>query len=271
MKRCLLAAVLGLCVTTALAGCGGSRGDAESAVGEATSALEDDNALDVNALDVNALDVNALDVNALDVNALDVNALAALQDPSPNGDLMRAFVAYAASCALDAGQSFDFSWTDALGLTHDESYPGLLGLAPTWATGPLSTSGAGWVSACVISRVNWYGVHVTLSSRGQISVLRQPSRDEMAAFPYQEGAFWGNLFQPIPTAYACHDPADDDHSRAAMRVCATGWIDDAGDVEPCGIIQLVGPCSAVCNGWSDEGQFWEHCGGVRQAITTYLQ
>ena len=275
MKRCWLGAPLAMVTLLSLPACGGSRGDTESAVGTAPSALEDDNALNVNALNVNALNVNALNVNALNVNALDVtalgpDALSAIQDPGPDGDRSRQLLAYTVSCALDGTQSFAFSWTDDLGVPHDEAYPGNLGLAPTWAIAPLSTSDGGWISACLISRVNWYGVHVTLSSRARDAVLRWPGADEKAAFTYQEGAFWGDLFQASPSAYACHFAPDDDHSRAAMRVCAAGWLDDAGDVEPCGIIQLVGPCRAVCSGWNDGGLYWLRCGGSSAVITTYL-
>ena len=52
---------------------------------------------------------------------------------------------------------------DSTGVVHNESLPGLVGLAPGWATGPLDTAGQEWVTSCMAARLNAYGVSVMLS------------------------------------------------------------------------------------------------------------
>ena len=98
------------------------------------------------------------------------------------------------SCALTPSQSFAFSWTDSSSVIHSESYPGLLGLASSWASSALSTTGQQWVSACLASRVNWYGVHVDISSRGNHTSLGTTHAERTTDYPVIEGAFFGNLF-----------------------------------------------------------------------------
>ena len=241
--------------------CGGSRGEDDNQLGESPAGHFGAAALDANALNANALNANALNANGLSVGALSAvtlaanplapgavapSVLAAVQDPSSNGDLARQFLAYTVSCALDVTRSFGFSWTDSAGVAHAETYPGLLGLATGWASGPLNPPGQWWVSACLISRVNYYGVQVTISSRGSNPALATPSAAELASYTHEEGAFWGNLFIPSPYAYACDDPADDVHSWSEYRDCAAGHVEAPDEVEPCGIIELAGPCDTLC-------------------------
>ena len=127
------------------------------AVDEASSAIVSDNALNFNALNFNALSPSNLD---------------ALQDPSATGATARQLMRYMASCALTSTQSFQFEWTDELGILHTESYPGHLGLAPTWATQPLSLDGQRLVSACLAARTNYYQVPVQISARSHVDQLR---------------------------------------------------------------------------------------------------
>jgi hypothetical protein len=255
--------------------------DAEEPVGEAPLAFVYDNALNANALNANALYSNALNANALNESGLDPSLLgaavgAALADPGPAGDLGRQLLKYTVSCALPRWQSVEISWTDAGGSAHQDVYPGLLGLAPTWQWEPPTRTQEEWVSACLASRVNWYGVPVTLSSRGRARAL-DTSAQELAGFPHLEGAFWGNLFSPTPHLSACHDPADDANSRAHLRDCAAGHVDAQGNVVPCGMVRLVGACAEVCDPPEAGSTFYPGCSNASghnawtsHVVTTYL-
>jgi hypothetical protein len=267
-----------LTVTLVLSGCAADAVEGE-AIGEARSAVEGENAMVANAMVANAMVANAMVANAMVANAmvansLDPNVMAGIQDPSPTGDLNRMFLRYAVGCAFNPSQSFSFSWTDALGAVHDETYQGALGLAPGWAYGPLWGSGQRIVSACLAARTNYFGVTVHLSVRGAVEALREnTSAAELAAYPYVEGAFWGNLFSSSPGLYACYNPANVAHSRADQRDCATGYLDSAGQLHSCGPIVLTGSCDDQCLAFDPWGQFYVGCGAsyTMSAITVGLQ
>ncbi len=228
------------------------------------SALVSDNALNPNALNPNALNPNALNPNALNPNALNPNALApsalaAIQDAGDAGVLSRALLKYIVSCALDTSQSFSFSWTDSQGVVHDESYPGLLGIATSWATGALSADMQLFVSSCLAARVNWYGVPVIISARSLKEPLKALVNDiELQDYPHIEGAFWGNLFTTSPHLYSCYNGANVENSRTWQRDCAVGHL-DGQTLSPCGMISLVGDCSTVCQNVNGAGQYYPSC------------
>ncbi|UQA63847.1 hypothetical protein E8A73_031185 [Polyangium aurulentum] len=250
-----------------LAGCGGEVEDfeGEEATAEAEGALIDGNALSANALNLNALNLNALNLNALNLNALDAGALAAIRNAGPSGEMSRAFLRYAVGCALSTSQTFDFSWTDAGGVVHKESYRGELAVAPAWANGPLDPESQYMVSACVAARVNYYQVPVIISIRS----LREPLKtltgsQELADYPDVEGAFWGNLFGAQPTMHACYNSATVSNSRSHKRDCAVGHVTTDPDTgaeitTECGIIDIVGPCSQFCQGLNGAGQYYPSC------------
>ncbi|WP_438001526.1 hypothetical protein WMF26_19290 [Sorangium sp. So ce185] len=229
-------------------------------VGESQGALLGGNALSTNALNLNALNLNALNLNALNLNGLSARNLAAIQDPGSSGALAREFVRYATSCALSSSSSFNFSWTDSSGTRHDERYPGLLGVARAWATGPLDEAGQRMVSSCVAARVNYYQVPVLLSARS----LRDPlktlsSSQELIDYPDIEGAFWGNLFAAQPYLNACYNSTTVDNSRAYQRDCAAGHLTSGGSIAECGLIRIVGSCDRVCQNINGAGQYYPSC------------
>lgn len=112
---------------------------------------------------------------------------------------------YLVECALPE--------TSSVGLTLDAggiiSYQGGLGLAPEWVSGPCTTDCQHWVSACMIARVNRWGMPFIINLTGDHPVLTQPNPNE-AQYPFQEGAFFGNYFSNPPEAFACrgkhHEP-----------------------------------------------------------------
>ena len=201
---------------------------------------------------------NALNPNALNPNALSPSALQLIQDPGSSGDLSRQLLRYTVSCALNPTQSFSFSWTDAFGVVHSETYSGLLGLAVGWANNRLSTSGAEWVSACLASRVNWYGATVIISSRGPTAHLSTTS-EERAGYPAIEGAFFGNLFTSTPAIYSCHNLTNVDNSRSQQRDCAAGHVNPDGSVSSCGMLQILGSCSDYCSSIDASRGYYPSC------------
>lgn len=261
------------------AGCAEPASDGDAALGLrdhrliAENALSP-NALSPNALSLNALSPNALSPNALSPNALDPNALTALLDPTAAGDSSRQLLRYLVSCAFDPTQAFSFSWTDGGGLVHDETYAGMLAIAPGWATGPLGLNHQQLLSACVASRVNYYGVTVAVSSRSPQAPLQIVGNAELNAYPQVEGAFWGNLFAQTPYVRACGLMANAANSRAWMRDCAAGHLDGLGGAVPCGSLAIVGDCATRCPALGAQ-KAYPSCndptyGSTAQLITTAL-
>jgi hypothetical protein len=273
------AAPLAALVLAALTGCAAEVGDEEQVGVAQEAALSYNalsyNALSYNALSYNALSYNALSYNALSYNALSYNALASIQDPSSVGTLSRQLLSYTVGCALNASQSFTFSWTDANGVPQDETYAGQLGLAPQWASAPLtSRTSQQLVSACLAARTNYFGVTVPISVRGLVDVLLDNTTStELSAYPYVEGAFWGNLFAPTPSLNSCYNPRNVSHSRADQRDCATGHPDADGQLDACGIIQLTGSCDDQCDWFDPWNQLYVGCGEgqTANALTVGLE
>jgi hypothetical protein len=259
LTTCLIVAFLASFVSGCLDGA--DDGIESEHVETAESAVVMQNSLNLNALNLNALNLNALNLNALNLDALHPSALAAIKKSGPQGDLARELIRYSVSCAFDPTQSFSFSWTDDQDVVHNETYEGLLGLAPNWETGPLAAADEEWVSACLISRVNWYGTSVMISSRGSHENLNQMDPDEDEAYAKQEGAFWGNLFESPPRASACTYTQNIDYSRSQMRDCAAGHLEPNGDVVECGIIEIVGSCAVPCGLVTPAGKYYSGCAG----------
>ncbi|MDI1448544.1 hypothetical protein [Polyangium sp. 6x1] len=248
-------------LTAALTGCTAEVGpEVEAdAVGEAANAIEKANALHMNALHMNALHMNALHMNALHMNSLDPDSLSAIRDPSANGDLAREFIKYAVACALPTTKSFEFVWTDAQNVEHPESYPGVLGLAPDWATQAPGLTGQRMVSACLAALTNYYGQHVLVSIRAPEAPLKVIDPNELTAYPEIEGAFWGNLWGDTPYLHACYNSDTIANSRSHMRDCAAGHLNPDNSLEECGPIDIVGPCDTVCEAVNSETGAYPSC------------
>jgi len=255
--------------------------------GLVTSNALNPNALNLNALNLNALNLNALNLNALNLNALNLNALNlnALNLNGQGGALTREVLRYMAGCALRPDQRLELRWVDAAGTPQFEALPGVLGLAPDWAEGPLGPAGQEWVSACLASRTNFYGHPVIISSRGPHPALRpdRASSEEWATYRILEGAFWGNLFGDDPSMRSCYFEPDVEAARERLRACAAGHLGADGAVEACSFIERVGPCMETrrtsgppaCLNFNS-GDFFKGCeradgSRTHRVITTWLQ
>jgi hypothetical protein len=212
------------------------------------------NSLTTNSLTTNSLTTNALTSNALTSNALTSNALiaAALEDPAA-----RELLKYVVSCALPAGAQINVT-------VHDVNYtfPGELGLSPDWgaSSGSCGPSCRAWVSACVLSRVNYLGVSVPLSIRGPHPALASTAQ-EWDSYPHGEATYWGDIFATPQIRRACLSPGQTE----IPRVCGPS-------IQGC-VMEVIGSCDQVCDGAREDGHF-EGCGeeqGANADITVFLK
>ena len=234
MTNCFLPLSLVLLSMATTLGCAGAEGDDDQdALGVTQEAVLTANALTANALTANALTANALTINALTANALTANALTAnaltanaLKDPSA-----RELLKYVTSCALPANKKVQFT---SQGVTY--SYPGQLGLASEWGKtgGKCNAECQGWVSACLLARLDFLGQKVTISLRGDKDQL-EPTHAERAQYTQREGTYYGNVFKPVQERLACISPG----SFGLARVC--------GPTTANCVVDVVGKCDKTCD------------------------
>jgi hypothetical protein len=161
----------------------------------------------------------------------------------------RSLLKYIATCALPPEMELVVSHEG-----EEWAYPGLLNLAPEWATGACEEECQGWISACLLAHTNNRGAHVAISLRGSHPALA-PTEEEAATYSFEEGAFYAQLFRDDPKLYACNgkDAFSAPLGTAGMwtRNCAQGQ---------CGV-DLVGTCFPLgglgaCEG---DGGAYENC------------
>ncbi|HEX7704098.1 MAG TPA: hypothetical protein VF403_25325 [Kofleriaceae bacterium] len=177
----------------------------------------------------NKLATNKLATNKLATNKLATNKLAAASFAigSTGSSLIetsdgRDVLTYMLGCALTPAQSLTL--TTSTGTPY--TFTGLIGVAPAWTTRALTLDEQRWVTGCLLARVNYFGVLVNLSMRGNLPALATTSAE--ATYTQLDGSFYGNLFDPAgPTEYACDGRADN-----TLRICA--------DVSPDGVTTMCG-------------------------------
>jgi hypothetical protein len=108
----------------------------------------------------------------------------------------RITVSYLVRCALPAGRTV--TKTDQYGRSY--SFSGQIGVAPEWESGSCQGTCERWVSACMLALVNTTGDHYPLWLVAQNPSI---SWGLDAAFPFQEGSFFGDIFTSPPYAYYC--------------------------------------------------------------------
>lgn len=240
----------------AASGCIASPDDDDVNVPDAP-ALETD-AVAVNAVAVNAVAVNALTSNAVAVNALIGNSLTkssltgnqytrnALEDANS-----REILDYIVSCALPAGQSFNYETKNGTKYTVS----GALGLAPEWGTphGQCDEICQQWVSGCVLSRVNYLGEHVKISLRGLNPAL-QVTWPEYTTYTKREATYYGNIFSQPRRFLGCLPPG----VTKDPRVCGPS-VDDC-------VIDFQGSCNDVCLGTNLTGGYLNCRGPADNAL-----
>lgn len=157
----------------------------------------------------NAMTFNAMTFNALMMHANEELADYSLEDVVAPGSVFeqdlamdpyaREFMDYLVSCALPEG--VELAWTNG---AQNELWEGSLGLCPSWETFAPDQECQELVSACLLARTNAYGHSVEISLRGLYTddTPMPLGLTEQLDFPWQEGAFFGNVF-----CEDCYDPA----------------------------------------------------------------
>lgn len=151
---------------------------------------------------------------------------------------------YLVNCALPADDTLI-----AVADNQRFSFPGGMGLAPEWATRPLTAAQQRRVSACMLARTNRFGVPVQISIRSDAADAPESLRtdaDERRAFPFFEAGFFGNLFLEKPEGYVCTGetpPQRTPHLRSLLRVCSLPMTGEhaASGISRCGFV-MVGAC-----------------------------
>jgi hypothetical protein len=203
----------------ALAGC---IADVDDDVNESymDQAIESSNKLASNKLASNSLAANALGANKLALSSVGTGTAAASLINTADG---REVLSYIISCALTSTQTVTLKDSS----NNSYAFPGSLGLGSAWLTRALTLDEQKWVSACVFSRTNYFGVAVQLSMRGNNPLLATSS-DEREDYIGLDGGFYGNLFDASghPKEYAC-DGFYNDPQRVCANV-ATGGLTTCG-------------------------------------------
>lgn len=136
------------------------------------------------------------------------------------------------TCALPLGTDLTFG-----GIT----FPGNIGLAPTWATRGITLPQRRAVTSCVLANLSFDGLVGVASIRGPNLETAGP---ELAGWPVEEGAFFGDLMAARPLAVACTGAGDPASSVRHERLCAQPDPDHPG-LTRCGLT-LAGGCSWAC-------------------------
>lgn len=197
-----------------------------------------------------------------------LNAPPALLD----SDLGRNLLRYIVECALPADAELT-----ATVAGQALSFKGGLGLAPAWREAALTADDQRWVSACVLARSNYFGVKVPINLQGEHPLAALRTMDAASrAYAIDEGAFYGNLFQPQPVAYACvgKGPFSIKSRWLEKRIC-TRPRPGAGAITWCGFV-ATGQCADVCAAQDPVTGAYRDCtapdGSVyRQVLTVHLR
>lgn len=159
----------------------------------------------------------------------------------------RELLHYVAQCALSAD---DVLLVEVNGTSYE--LPGLFAGAPEWEHRDIDAAEKELVSACLLAHVNAYGVSVSISVRSPGVITADP--EEISSHPVYEGTFFGDLFGPTLTTYACtggiREIAIEHAPDRRLRSCA----DPSSDCQ----LTVVGRCRDVCNEYSDK-YGWQGC------------
>lgn len=177
----------------------------------------------------------------------------------------RSVLQYLVKCALPAGRSI--VQTAANGTKY--TYQGSMGFAPEWETGSCTQGCQEWVSACMLALINATGANVPV-----LLMAEHPSVGfgQQREYPYQEGAFFGNIFAPAPVpAYYCGGRDLTNKAvpgRIGSRQVSSVYTNKYGDGGLCAFkctpsdYPRVGDGYKACSGWNRVVTVWRADGQV---------
>ncbi len=243
-------------VLSALAGCAEQPSDLVSD----SEDLQSDNGLKT----INGLKVHnglATIENGISVGA----SLKSVAGLSSSSGLMttadgRTTVTYLVKCALPAGRSI--TKNDQNGRPY--TFAGGIGVAPEWETGAINATSERWVSACMLALVNTTGDHYPLWLVAQNSAI---SWGLDPAYPFQEGAFFGDIFTSPPYAYYCGGKdlgVSPVPGRIGSVQVAPPYVDAYGTKGKC-----LPTCSAA--DYPHQGEGVKACSGWNEVINVWHQ
>ena len=231
----------------------------------------------------NKLASNKLAANKLAANKLATGGFAA--NPDGVSDLLatpdsRELLIYIVSCALPEGMTLVATAPDS---TEYEFF-GEIGLAKSWLRHPLNAAGRGWISACLLARVNNHDVANAISFRGPHRALATVP-GEAENYTLEEGAFYGDVFATDDEGFACRgkDQAAGETGGLIDRDCAEPDPADPTHTQ-CGLL-YAGDCGAfasvqACEQLSADGFYkschaqvivaHQHSRKFRQVITVFV-
>lgn len=302
MRRTLLA----LAIASAIPAC--TLDDSEPTTSVSDQYIRGWNRLAGNRLAGNRLAANRLAGNRLAGNSLSSTRLEALTETAEllSSEEGRDVYSYIVSCALPAEMTIEAAVAGAADTAPPETpytcrdelctFPGGLGLAPTWIDRKLGPAGRGWVSACLFARVNFHETAEEISMRGRNEGLAV-SPEEAALYNVQEGAFFGNLFTDAPEGedpdwHACRgegqaaaeegglvlrDCAEENPANPGYTYCGFQYAGDCRDFTP----EVATPYSCRtydpgpgtygdCHDEAGDGRWGGGNKKYRQVITTYV-
>jgi len=115
-----------------------------------------------------------------------------------NSEEGRNTLTYMVRCALPSGHSI--TKQDENGVSY--TFAGAIGVAPEWEWGVCYASECQQqVSACMLAHINTTGAHIPLWLDGDSPAI---GWNQSAAYPYEEGSFFGNIFVSPPQAFYCN-------------------------------------------------------------------
>lgn len=254
-------------------------------IGSSALALFSENGLVTNGLVTNGLVTNGLATNGLAMagpltNGLGAHGLSATGLASPEfinwfnsnpQDYSDMVMRYVVGCAVPRGQTL--SWTNPNYATA-YSWPGVLGMAPGWASGdPITELEQQLVSACMGALANKFGVHVQISalSRNGQGVPLPIDPGELTLHSVREACFFGNLFTG-DGVFAASDHAALGPGESSVRACGLSSQASGASLE-CPPIVHTGLCATQCS-FDVVGMRYTQCvynGKAYAPMTTRLQ
>jgi hypothetical protein len=210
--------------------------------------LESTNGFIMNGFSLNGFIMNGLSVNGFIMNGLSLTGLSSSNGLSSTTGLMttsggRQVVQYMIKCAYTAGTSL--TKQDQYGTSY--TFPGSIGIAPELATG-CDLDCQEKISACMLAHVNNSGQHISIWMVGPDPGV---GWDSSPLYPYQEGAYFGNIFAAPWQGYYCagNDMASGEvPGRLGSPLASNVYVDKYGAG---GLCKQPAACTVTNNGYTN--------------------
>ena len=175
-----------------------------------------------------------------------------------SSDPGRSTVSYLVRCALPKGRSI--TKKDQYGRTY--TFAGQIGVAPQWEYGACDRDCQEHISACVLAHVNTTGKNIDLWIDGDSPAI---GWGRSSNHPYQEGSFFGNIFESPPKAYFCNGK---DHNHGVVPGRLGNGKNGAPYQNPFGDGAY---CKDRCTAadYPNSGDGYKACNGFNHVVTVW--